>query len=263
MQRDDLLRSVAKREVTLFFQTVNLEQVLGKPVNGVGRTELSDQLRERINKAFAAMNPGSDGKPQGAGVKILVVSVGISGVHPPKAAASAFEAPVAADARRIANIQNAEADAVATLTRVVGNADRAGEIVTELDKRDRLQTLAGQGKATSAEVVAQELVVQEKIMQAGGTAASTLAKARADRWERHMAARGQLARYAGQVAVCEASPRLFHASEYIPLASSTPCRTDGQLTRVHRDRRCAIRGSIWLQLMDMMVGADVFGQTGE
>lgn len=250
-QRDDLLRAVAVRETTRYFQGTHLDQVLG-----FGRDAMGRELTQRIQAAFDSLNPGADGTPQGAGVR--VVSVGISGVHPPKAAASAFEAPVAADARRIANIQNAEADAVATLTRVVGNADRAGEIVTELDKRDRLQTLAGQGKATAAEVAAQELVVQEKIMQAGGTAASTLAKARADRWERHMAARGQLARYGGQVAMFEASPRLYMTSRYLDALQHV--MDDARVYVLDQGAR-----SSWLQLNleDKSIRSDVFGQTGE
>ncbi|MFO0830523.1 MAG: SPFH domain-containing protein [Phycisphaerales bacterium] len=251
LQRDELLRAVAVREATRYFQGTHLDQVLG-----FGRDAMGRDLTVRIQGAFDALNPGADGKPQGAGVK--VVSVGISGVHPPKAAAASFEAPIAADARRIANIQNAQADAVATLTSVVGDAGKAQEIIAELDKRDSIQADVARGRATQPLVESQNLVVQEKIIQAGGSAASTLAKARASRWERHMGARGQLARYGGQVSLYDAAPRLYMTQQY--LAAVKHLMDDSRVYVVDQ----GIRGS-WMQLNleDKALRNDVFGQTGE
>mgnify|MGYP000938777068 CR=1 FL=1 len=250
-QREDILKAVAVREATRYFQGTHLDQVLG-----FGRDQIGRDLTARVQAAFDALNPGPDGKPRGAGVR--VVSVGVAGVHPPKDSAAAFEAPIAADARRIANIQNAQADAVATLTAVVGDSGRAGEIIGELDKRDTLQAQVGQGKAAQAQVVAQELVVQEEIMQAGGSAASTLARARAERWERHMEARGQLARYGGQVSQYQASPRIYMNQQY--LAAMRRLMDDSRVYVLDP----GVRGN-WLQLNleDKTIRSDVFNQNGE
>ncbi len=256
-QRDAMLKAVAVREATRYFQGSSLDQVLGFDKSlGRGREEIGGELASRIQVAFDAMNPGADGKARGAGVR--VVHVGVAGVHPPKAAAPSFEMPVAADARRIANLQNAEAAAVTTLTEVVGDEKEARAIVAELDKRDQLQIAAGQGKATQAQVAAQEYVVQQRIVQAGGSAASTLAKARADRWERHMTARGQLARYGGQNAMYEACPQVYMTGQYLDAIKLLM-----QGSRVYILNKGVRSSWFQLNLEDKTVRSDVFGQTGE
>jgi len=242
--RDDLLRSVAKREVTLFFQTVNLEQVLGKPVNGVGRTELSDQLRDRINKAFAAMNPGTDGKPQGAGVKIL--SCAIVGAHPPKdkEVAQSYEKVIDAQQRFKARLDAAEADRIESLTKAAGSVENARTLVSMIEKATN---------ASEQDKPGLQAVLDAQMDKSGGYAAQALASARAKRWERHMSARGLAARHAGRIAVWQAAPKLFHASEYF--ASLSAAMADSRVYIVSdgvRDPR------IDLDLMDVMVGADVF-----
>jgi len=242
--RDDLLRSVAKREVTLFFQTVNLEQVLGKPVNGVGRPELSDQLRDRINKAFAAMNPGPDGKPQGAGVKIL--SCAIVGAHPPKnnEVAQSYEKVIDAQQRFKARLDAAEADRIESLTKAAGSVEDARTLVAKIEKLTN---------AVETDKPALQADLDSEMDKAGGYAAQALASARAKRWERHMSARGLAARHAGRIAVWQAAPKLFYASEYF--ASLSAAMADSRVYIVSdsvRDPR------IDLDLMDIMVGADMF-----
>jgi regulator of protease activity HflC (stomatin/prohibitin superfamily) len=242
--RDELLRSVAKREVTLFFQTVSLEQVLGKPVNGVGRPELSDQLRDRINKAFAAMNPGPDGKPLGAGVSIL--SCAIVGAHPPKnnEVAQSYEKVIEAQQRFKARLDAAEADRIESLTKAAGSVETARTLVGMIEK---LTSASDADKPTLQEAL------DKQMDNAGGYAAQTLASARAKRWERHMSARGLAARHAGRIAVWQAAPELFYVSEYF--ASLSSAMADSRVYIVSdsvRDPR------IDLDLMDIMIGADTF-----
>lgn len=242
--RDDLLRSVAKREVTLFFQTVSLEQVLGKPVNGVGRTELSDQLRERINAAFAAMNPGADGKPQGAGVKIL--SCAIVGAHPPKdkEVAQSYEKVIDAQQRYKARLDAAEADRIESLTRAAGSVENARTLVAMIEKT---------ASAKEQDRPSLQASLDKGMDEAGGYAAQALSAARAKRWERHMSARGLAARHAGRIAVWQAAPKLFYASEYFASLSSAMAESRVYIVSdTVRDPR------IDLDLMDVMVGADFF-----
>lgn len=209
MERDDLLRTVAKREVARFFQGVTLDQVLGGD-----REEISLELRERVQKAFDALNPGADGTARGAGV--TVVFLGVTGVHPPQNTALSFEAVVQADQRREANIQSAQADAIRTLTTAVGDVSLARQITAELDRLEAMR----QGNAEAAQVATKEFEIQQMLERAGGSAAETLASAGAARWERHMGDRGRAERYRGTLALYEAAPLVFRTRQYFEGLSS-------------------------------------------
>jgi TolA-binding protein len=67
---------------------------------------------------------------------------------------------------------------------------------------------------TDAMVAEQELKIGQMIGQAGGKSASTLARASAERWEKHMSARGRALRYGGQVAMYDAAPMVFLSRQY-------------------------------------------------
>lgn len=202
-QRDQRLKVAAVREVTRYFQGQNLDAVLGAE-----RLKISSDLFKLVQNAFDNMNEGPDGKPRGAGVRI--VHLGLAGVHPPQKTANAFEAVVQADQRRSANMQGAEADAIRTLTDVVGDHKVAANIVGMIDARD---TARGAANAASA-VGEQEVRIQQAIERAGGKASSLLAQARAERWQRHMKARGNAERHQGTVALFKAAPDIFRSGEY-------------------------------------------------
>lgn len=201
--RDDLLRAVGRREVMKFFQDKTLEQVLAGD-----RVALAAALRERIETAYRGLNPGPDGTARGAGVR--VVSVTLTGMHPPKQTATSFETVVMADQRREANIAASKADAARSLTEVVGDVTLANSIVSELDALEALRSR----NAAEAELAAQEFKVRERLSDAGGRMSSTLAEAAAARWQRHMGERGRAARFAGQVALANASPKLYRVDQY-------------------------------------------------
>lgn len=247
--RDDLLRAVAKREITLFFQTVSLEQVLGQQVRGVGRVELSDQLRARIEQAFASMNIGPGGQPMGAGVKVL--SCEIVGSHPPKDSdvAMSYEKVIDAEQRYKARLDAAEMDRIENLTQAAGSVDNARALIAKIDEAQRA------GPADKANVQAELDALVDK---AGGYAAQALASARAKRWERHMSVRGLAARHVGQIAVFEAAPKLFYASEYFEAlkGSMRDARVYFMTDSVHDPR-------VDLDLSDTLVGADVFRKGDE
>lgn len=201
--RDDLLRAVGRREVMKFFQDKSLQQVLAGD-----RVALGAALRSQIEAAFGNLNPGPDGKPRGAGVR--VVSVALTGMHPPKPTATSFETVVMADQRREANIAAARADAARSLTEVVGDVTLANAIVAELDALDAMRSR----NASKESVAAQEFAVRERLADAGGRMSSILAEAAAARWQRHMGERGRAARFAGQVALANASPKLYRVDQY-------------------------------------------------
>lgn len=201
--RDDLLRAVGRREVMKFFQNKSLAEVLSGD-----RVALGAALRTQIEAAYAKLNPGPDGTPRGAGVR--VVSVAMTGMHPPKQTATSFETVVMADQRREANIAAAKADAARSLTEVVGDVALANAIVAELDALDAMRSRG----ASQADLAAQEFKVRERLADAGGRMSSTLAEAAAARWQRHMGERGRAARFAGQAALANASPKLYRVDQY-------------------------------------------------
>jgi len=203
--REDLLRSVAQRVIVEYFTSTNVDQILGGD-----QTEISRELRRRVGEAFDNLNPDpATGKPRGAGVEILFL--GLTDVHPPKDAAANFERVVQAEQLRQASIEAAEAEAIASLTQVVGRLDLAKEIVVELKELDRMKAAA----AKTGAVPEQEAKILSLIGTAGGTAAEEIARARADRWQRHMGERGRLALYRGQTASYEASPLYYKSLLYL------------------------------------------------
>ncbi len=202
--REELLKSVAQREIVRFFSSANVDQILGGD-----QTRISEELRRRISAAFDGLNPDpAGGKARGAGVEVLFV--GLTDVHPPKDAAANFERVVQAEQLRQAAIEAAEADAIGSLTQVVGSLKLANEIVAEHAELERLKA----GNAAVAAVAEQEAKILLLIEKAGGSAAEEIARARADRWARHMSERGRLARYRGQLASYEASPLYYKSSLY-------------------------------------------------
>ncbi len=202
--RDELLKAVGQRTVTRYFQKAHLDEVLG-----YGRNDISKGLMIALQQAYDELNPDASGTPRGAGVQ--VVYIGIAGVHPPKDTAPSFEARVMADARKIANIQSAEADRIATLTQVVGNVGLADEIVTAINE---LSDLKQSPKPDAAKVADHEAKISSLIERADGKAASLIAAAKADRWKTHMAAASKASRYEGQVRQYQASPKVYAARSY-------------------------------------------------
>lgn len=235
-QREPLLRAVAKREITRYLRSVNLDQVLGK-----GRREVGEALRQRVQTAFDTLNG------EGAGVR--VVYLGIAGAHPPKDTAKSFEIVVQADQRKQANLQAAEADKIVSLTQSVGDVRLADEIVRELDELEAVRTRG----ADDAQIAAQEFAVQGLIERAGGTSADTLARARAERWATHMSVRGRAARYLGQLALYEAAPTVFLTNQYFD--AMRHLTTDARLIIV------GDRGSTRydVDLTDKELNSNVFG----
>ncbi len=241
-KRDDLLKAVAQEELTLYFQRVVLDDVLG-----ARREQISRELRARIQAAFNALNPDENGDPRGAGVKVVFLS--IVGVHPPKDVAVSFEGPVMADQRREANIDDARAYAIEKLAQYVGNVSLARTIINEIDAFERMST----ERAAPEALEAQELKIQALIETAGGGAAKVLAEARAERWAKHMGTRGAAARHEGQLALYNAAPEYFRASRYFDALAQA---MRGTRVYVTSDDVPTPRFDIDLKSKDM--GVDIF-----
>lgn len=251
-QREAYLRAVARREVTRFFQTASLDEVLGGD-----RAELSAAIRGRVQMALDALNPGPDGKPLGAGVQVQFLA--ISGSHPPKDIANSFEGPVQASQRREARVSAAETEAAVRLTQVAGNSDLARSLVAEIARHDELRNQAKLAQGTpgaaplAAQLAEQEIRITGMLGEAGGSAGAAISTARAARWSTHMTARRDAVRYAGQLAVYEASPEVFMLSKYFETLRGV--MKDARVYIVP-DRVATIRTDLDLTAKD--TGMDIF-----
>lgn len=243
-QRDDLLRSVARGAIIQRLSGVSVDELLGK-----ARIGISEELERSITAEFAKLNPGPDGTPLGAGIRVL--SLGMTGVHPPKAVAPNFERVVEAQQGRESKIEAALTDQVRELSKVVGSVPLARRIVGELDALESLR----EGKADPQAVQAQEFKVQQLLQEAGGSAAALISIASAERWEKHMEARGRAARYQGQLAAYRAAPTYYLASLYFDALRAAV--NDSRLYVTSDPNNLHIR---W-ELQDRDTGVDVFNPT--
>jgi membrane protease subunit HflK len=203
--RDRLLAAVAQREMMQYVSTLPISDLLSG-----GRPEIGAELRRRIERAFVRINPMGDGTPV-----VRVVFVGLEGVHPPTRdnglVTRAFENVITAEQKYQAQVTDARARAIQTLTKAAGSVEVAQRIVVELDA---LEALQGAG-AAEQQVAEQRVKVRDLIERAGGDAGAELLRAGAERWTRHMAERARLAAYLGQVESYTAAPAIYRASLYL------------------------------------------------
>jgi modulator of FtsH protease HflK len=199
--RDRLLKAVAQRAVLQQLSSMTVGDVLS-----VQRHEVQRRLRVAIEEAFARLNQKPGGRPA-----VRVLFVGVDGVHPPKDTAGMFEKVIEAEQRYYAKTNQAEGNAIRTLTTAVGSKELAEDIVRELDALDDMKR--SQQPADGVKV--QEDKVVALIKQAGGKAAAAILEASSDRWSRHMGERARLAQYQGQLGTYKAAPEVYRASTYL------------------------------------------------
>lgn len=205
--RRELLKAVASRVTFEYLSTRTIDDILGQE-----RSAINAELLRRIESKFASMNVDpKTGTARGAGVR--VVFVGIVGAHPPfeRQVGASYEDVVNSEQRRLADFENAQANAIKKLAAVAGDVDLAKQIVRELDTLERLT----EADAPEADVTTQRQRVEELIDAAGGEAAGMLLRARADRWTRHMEFRGRASRQEGRLAMYRAAPEVYLASMYL------------------------------------------------
>jgi len=242
--RDDLLRATAQREIMKYMATLSVDDILGPK-----RVQINRDLTERIERAFTRLNPGPDGVGRGPGIQII--RLGLAGVHPPKKVANDFEAVVGAEQNRQSKIDRARADAIKTLTDVVGSVGLSDQIIASFDALDKIRAENAGAKAINEK----EFEIQKLLDQAGGAAAGFIAEAKADRWKRHMGERARSERYAGQLASFLAAPEIFKASVYfdalkIAMADSRVYITSDKIPDLR----------VTTQLFDRQSGTNVFSE---
>lgn len=199
--RRDLLTAVASGVVMKHLATFTVDGMLGDR-----RAAVAEDLRLAVQKAFDALDAG-----------VSIKFVGVAGVHPKQDVAPSFERVVAADANREAMLQRAKKAEIAALAKVAGDVAKAREITAALDELQRLRNARPVDEKAAA---AQEEKVMGLIEQAGGQAASILAQAKTQRWQRAMGARAAAVRSEGQAASFRAAPGAYKAHQFIAALKS-------------------------------------------
>ena len=197
--RDSLLQGLGRREIMKYLATRSVDDVLGN-----GRGETSRDLINRVEDRFKGLD---------AGVKVLFV--GIVGVHPPIDTAADFEKVVSSEQQRKGAIEAALTEQTRTLTKAVGSVELAREIVGALDA---LEVARARGD-TEQEYIKQQQKIEDLLTRAGGEAAVKIQQAKADRWVRHMGARGRAERYTGQLLAYRSGGAVYTAQLYFDLVS--------------------------------------------
>ncbi len=185
--REGLIRAVARREILTHLAACNEDDVLGRRI-----TDISLELRRRVQGKLDELKAG-----------VNVVSVSIEGVHPEKNAARSFETIVDNLQKQQGALEQGRTQAIKSLTAAVGSVDLARTIVQEIDRKDAKDPPE-----------AREARIEALIAKAGGSAGSMIARAKAERWQRHMQERGRAEAFGGQLAAYRAAPSLYKAQLY-------------------------------------------------
>lgn len=212
LTRRSLLEAEANRVLVRFASGLSVSQILGPD-----RERLNEEFEIRLRAAYANLGQTDpvSGAARGAGVRILFA--GIANAHPPSSegVASAFEQVVSAEQERQAHIERAQTDAINELAEVAGDPALARRIDGLIQE---LQSLREAG-ADAGAIIAKEAEIQSLLESAGGDAAVLIASARAERWERHMQARGRAIRHNGRVELFRAAPAPYLAQRYLATIS--------------------------------------------
>lgn len=203
VEREDIIRTVAQREVMRHMAHLSVDDVLG-----TDRVKLAAEIRSKIEAALGALNQDTTGKSLGAGVQ--VVSLTIGKLHPHKDVAPSYEKIVIAEQKRQERLEVANASKIKVLAQVSGSIERAEQILSEIEKLRKMED----SKAPREQVIEQEFKIQKMLEDGTGTAAANIANAASGRWSKHMGERGLASRYVGLNASYEASPAIFRASLY-------------------------------------------------
>ena len=210
---DGTLRALAQREVTRYFVQKDIDTLLA-----TGRSAAGKALKSRVQAAADRRRLG-----------IEVVFVGIPGIHPPgqsssgrgdrgggPAVAKAFLEQIAARSEQRATVEAARRDAIEMLAGVAGSRSAARELEDEIAELRDLKA----GKARAREVAKQELALERRLAEAGGSAAELIYDARAYRWRRALGEEAKAQRFARRLRAYEAAPGYYSAKRALEVLAA-------------------------------------------
>lgn len=189
--RERTLRDMALREVTQFLATQPMNEVMSPRGDS-----LVLSLRQRIQQSLDAARTG-----------VEVVAIQIPVLRPPPGEGQGLFEAISIEVQN-ARKQRDEAERVAnsTMAALMGGREKAAEVVIAIEDLQRLEREKGEASAEASE---QRAKVENMLLTARAQAASTIARARARRWEIVMQAAGNAAQVLGEAPSYRAAPELY------------------------------------------------------
>jgi regulator of protease activity HflC (stomatin/prohibitin superfamily) len=189
--RERTLRDMALREVTQFLATQPMNEVMSPRGDS-----LVSSLRQRIQQSFDAARTG-----------VEVVAIQIPVLRPPPGEGQGLFEAISIEVQN-ARKQRDEAERVAnsTMAALMGGREQAAEVVAAIEDLQRLEREKGEASAEASE---QRAKVENMLLAARAQAASTIAMARARRWQIVMQAAGNAAQVLGEAPSYRAAPELY------------------------------------------------------
>lgn len=200
--REQALQELAVRVVTQTFSTLALDEVLSPRGDALPST-----LKRKVQAAFDEANCG-----------IEVVSVAIPALRPPGQAVAMFEELAIDTQNSRKTLEEARRTADSSLAALVGDADLARQVVTEI--KDLLDLEQSLGR-DDPKVIEARLAIQATIRDSPGMIASFVAGARSLRWQIHMDARRTVSEVLGQVGSYDAAPELYRQRRIMEILKSS------------------------------------------
>ena len=200
-QREDIMRSLGRREVFRYLATTDVDKILGD-----GREAVSKALRERVQARFTALDAG-----------IEVLFIGVEGVHPPRDTAISFESVVQSGQIKERDLRIGESDASQALVQAAGSVDLAQQLVSlirEYEQVSQQGAAPGQAEEHSKKVKELERRIEDQLLKASGSAGSAIQQARAERWVKHMTRKIDADSHEGRLAAFRVAPQAYVAQTY-------------------------------------------------
>jgi len=207
-QPEELLRTIAQHEVTVYFATHDTDELLS-----TGRSTAGSELQDAIQKELDSYAVGLE-----------VVFVSVSGVHPPQEVADDYHARINA----LQESQTAEETALQQsdiiLAAVAGDRERAARLSAMVESYTQLSADIKQfgADATEAqrdeleeEAARQRIAIELLMIESGGEVGQRMAQARATRWSSSLNAEARDQRLEAELEAYKNAPRYYPVSRYL------------------------------------------------
>ena len=215
---------------------------------GAGRIGAADEMLAKLR-----------GQMQPYGIEVHDVL--LYDVHPPKDSevAAAFLQQVNALQSQQTELENAQRDAIGTLSAAAGSRSEALRIEAAIRELNQMRSPQDNGEPADADaVLEQQALINRLIDRAGGEAARTLADARQNRWRTALDEKAQGDRFAFELAAYNRAPDYFKSRYYLEAIADAFAQANRRIiTTVPMSEDSSIR----LNLEDAGSTADLFSNT--
>jgi regulator of protease activity HflC (stomatin/prohibitin superfamily) len=195
-----ILESIARREITRFMASARLEtNVFGgqssdnESILGAGRMKAGAVLQERIQAAADSF-----------GLGVMIVNVGLQGLHPPMEVAPDYENVIGAVQQRQQSVLEALAERNKVITELGGTLEEVEKLYAMLTDYEN-----SKDSLTAAQQQAIMVQIDEAFAGASGLISEKLSEAEVYAYQRAELARAAGERFSSQVQAFEAAPEIY------------------------------------------------------